>query len=146
MRFTCKVEINAPREKVVEAFLDNEKQKQWQDGFIGKEQISGEPFQKNAVAMMKYKRGNGVMELKETILLNELPDEFSGLYEHKHMINTMTSRFTSIDGEKTLFEAKIHYMQTFGLMPKLMMKLFPGMMKKQTQKWLDQFKAAVEKD
>lgn len=32
-----------------------------------------------------------------------------------------------------------------GIMPKLMAKLFPGMFKKQSQKWMDQFKEFVEK-
>ena len=85
------------------------------------------------------------MEIFETILIKNLPEIRKGLYEHKHMVNTMTSRFKEISPEKTLFEAEIEYTKFIGFVPKLMAFLMPGIFKKQTQKWLDQFKAFAEK-
>ena len=85
------------------------------------------------------------MELLETITSNRLPYEFSALYQHIHMENTMTSRFTEIDGGAgTRFECDVEYTKFNSFMPRLMALLFPGMFRKQAQKWFDQFKAYAE--
>ena len=84
------------------------------------------------------------MEILETILKNDLPQEFTGLYEHKHMSNTMSNRFESIDENKSRWIADVEYTRFSGLIPKLLASLFPGMFKKQTQKWLSQFKVFAE--
>ena len=95
---------------------------------------------------MQYKIGKRQIELIETITVNNLPQEFSGTYEAKQMTNTMTNRFTSLDENKTRYQAEIEYTDFNGFMVKLMAFLMPWMFKKQTQKWLDQFKAFAERE
>jgi len=114
--------------------------KEWQDGFISIESISGTHGEIGAKSKLIYEK----LELIETILRNELPEEFKATYEHKHMVNTMSCRFKKIDSNMTRFEQEIHYTKFNGFVIKLMVKLFPRMFKKQVQKWLDQFKAFVE--
>ena len=80
------------------------------------------------------------MELMETIMVRNPPHKFSAIYEHEHMVNTMTDRFTSLDAKTTRWDAKLDYSKLNGIMPKLM----PGMFKRQTQEWLDQFKMFTE--
>ena len=74
-----------------------------------------------------------------------MPQEFSGTYEVKQMTNTMTNRFTSLDENTTQYQAEIEYTDFNGFMVKLMAFLMPRMFKKQTQKWLFQFKAFAER-
>ncbi len=93
-----------------------------------------------------YINGKMTIDLKETIVVNNLPDEVTGLYEHEHMVNTMANRFTSLDHTRTRYEAEIDYTKFIGIMPKLMALLMPGVFKKQVQKRLDSFKEFVEKD
>ena len=95
--FTCSVEIALPVEKVIELFKNTENLKEWQDGFISFEHISGTPGEPGAKSRMQYKIGKRQIELIETITVNNLPQEFSGTYEAKQMTNTMTNRFTSLD-------------------------------------------------
>lgn len=140
MKFTCSIIIDKPIKEVADAFLDPECMKQSHQGFIGKELISGNANEVGAKYKLIYKK----FEMTETITNNDLPDSFSGLYEHKHMTNTMNSTFDAISENQTKFSAEIEYTHFNGFVIKVMAKLFPGMFKKQGDKWLQRFKAYVE--
>jgi hypothetical protein len=92
------------------------------------------------VALFDHKQ----IELTETILVKNLPAMSSALYEHKHMVNTMTNRFYSPGQDRTIYEAEMHYTRFIGFIPKLMALLIPGLFKKQVQDTLDRFKSFVE--
>lgn len=141
MRFTCYTDIKAPIQIVVDLFKNPDNLKHWQDGFKSIEYISGAPGAEGSISKLSYDR----LSLVETIIRNELPEEFKANYEHKHMVNTMSCRFKVIDVGTTRLEQEIHYTQFNGFLPKVLAKLFPGMFRKQVQKWLDQFKYFVEK-
>lgn len=142
MRFTCSTAINAPRDQVVSIFLDPEKQHYFQDGFKRKVLLSGSTNSVGAQSKLIYKR----LELIETIQINNLPDEFQGLYEHKHTTNTMNVKFTPLSQEATRYISEVHYTQFNGFAIKFLAKFFPGMFKKQVQKWIHQFKLYVENE
>ncbi|MBT3383399.1 MAG: SRPBCC family protein [Prolixibacteraceae bacterium] len=145
MKFSCSVEINLPKNKVAELFNNPDNLKEWQDGFLDIEHLSGTPGTKGAKSKMIYKIGKREMILEETILVNNLPDEFTGSYEAKEMKNTMKNIFISTSENTTCWDAELEYLEFRGFMPKLMAKLMPGMFKNQTQKWLNQFKIFAEK-
>ncbi len=145
MKFHVCVEINLPIDKGIDLFVDSENLKEWQDGFISMEHLSGNPGEPDAKSRLMYKIRRREMEMIETIKINNLPEEFVGLYESKPMVNLMTNHFTDLEDDKTRYDAHIEYLQFNGFMPKVMAFLMPGMFKKQTQKWLDQFKAFAER-
>jgi len=146
MKFTCSVTINAPLEKVVALFNNKEKLKEWQEGFESITHLSGSEGSVGAKSKIIYRRGKHTIELTETILASNLPYEITGLYEHIHMSNTMRNSFTTINNGQTLWESHIEYAKFKKLMPNIMAWLMPGMFKKQTQKWLDNFKFFAEKE
>lgn len=125
---------------VVELFKNPDNLIHWQDGFKRIEPISGVPGTIGATSRLHYER----LSLMETIIRNELPEEFKAKYEHKHMVSTMSCRFQAVDEVTTRLEQEIHYTQFNGFLPKVMARLFPGMFRKQVQKWLDQFKHFAE--
>ena len=84
------------------------------------------------------------MELIETIITNNLPYEKKALYEHTNMTNTQTTKFESISEGRTLFISEVEYTKFNGFIPNLMAKFFPGVFKKQSQKWMNQFKVFAE--
>lgn len=145
MKYNCQTEINLPVSKVVELWQDEKNFKEWQDGFVKIKHISGEPGTVGAKSKICLEQGKRKMELLETITSIDLPHEKSATYEHRHMTNTLTTRFKSLGDNRTLYIAEVEYTKFNGLMPKLMALLFPGMFKKQNQKWLDQFKAFAER-
>jgi hypothetical protein len=147
MKFTSQMDIGAPRQRVVDLFRNPDNLSKWQDGFQSTEHVCGEPGTIGAQKKMFYSHNGCEMELLETITVNNLPDEFSALYQHVHMENTMTSRFVELDnGQATRFICEVEYTRFNGIMPRIIAFFFPGMFRKQAQKWFDQFKAHAESD
>ncbi len=145
MKFTCSVDIDLPRNRVVELWENDENLKEWQDGFISYEHQSGDPGKPGAQSKFLYKMGKkGQMELLETIEVNDLPEEFTARYEAASMVNTMKNHFIELDENKTRWETHIDYIEFRGFAIRLMARLMPGVFKKQVQKWLNQFKAFAE--
>ena len=145
MKFECSVDIQAPRQRVVELFDSAENLKHWQDGFQRFEHLSGTRGEVGAKTRLTYEMRGKPMELIETITVKNLPDEFSGTYEHVHMDNTMRNFFEEIDGgQATRYRAEIEYTALKTFMVRVMAKLFPGLFRKQVQKWMDQFRDFVE--
>jgi len=144
MKFTCSVTVQKPRQEVVSYFSDPKYIKEYQEGFQKIEHISGDLGQKDAVSKLYYLHGKRKLELTETILKNDLPNEFFAQYHHIHTDNTMRNTFTSIDEHTTRYDAEIDYTAFRGFIVKVMVFLFPSFFKKQVQKWLNNFKVFVE--
>ena len=146
MKFEESIDINVPVDKVVALFNDPDRYKDWQNGFISYETISGKPRTAGAVSVVKYKNGRHNIELTETIRVMNPPAEITGLYEHKHGSNTMINTFTALPGDITRYTTAVGYMKPKGFLPTLMAFLMPGMMKKRNRQWLEQFKAFAENE
>lgn len=145
MKFKGSIEIGKARDEVVRYFADPKYLGEYQDGFVSKELISGTANEDGAVSKMFYKYGNRDMELTETILANRLPDSFEASYHHKHMENFMRCKFIALEDQKTRYEYEFEYTRINWVIPKLIAILYPGMYRKQGEKWLRQFKEFVEK-
>ncbi|WP_106795158.1 SRPBCC family protein [Aquimarina sp. Aq78] len=139
------IEIDQSLDKVAELFANPDNLKEYQDGFIKKELISGEKGKVGTVSKMFYKHGKHDMELIETITKNELPHSFEASYHHKHMDNTMKCNFIALSENKTKYEFEYEYTRINWIMPKLMAILFPSMYRKPAEKWLRQFKEFAER-
>lgn len=140
MKFTCSVEINKPIDYVVEQFINPDSLKYCQKGFKYIEHLSGNKGSAGAKSKLVYEK----FELEETIITNNLPEDFFARYEHKHMVNTMKVKFTPLNDTNTHYISEIEYTKFIGLIPKLMAKLFPNLFKKQVLKWMEKFKVYVE--
>jgi len=140
MKFTCSVCINQQIDKVIEIFLDPNNLKHVQQGFVSKELISGDSGKVGAKSKMVYEK----LELVETIITNNLPEEFKALYEHKHMVNTMKVSFIPLNNVSTRYISEIEYTKFNGILIKLIATLFPRMFKKQVLKWMHLFKNYAE--
>ncbi len=144
MKFQGYIDIQKPRDLVVKLFQDPNHLAKWQDGFQKIKHISGEKGAKGSVSMLYYVMNKRPLELKETIIENNLPDSFEAFYEHTHMDNTMKCTFAELSDGSTRYSYEFEYTRFSGVMPKLMAKFFPGMFKKQGEKWNRQFKEFVE--
>lgn len=142
MKYKNEVEINLPVDKVIQLFDDPDNLKHWQPGLLSFETISGKPGEPGAKARLRYKMGKRELEMIETIVKKDLPHEFSGTYEAKGVYNIISNRFIPAGENKTRYVTENEF--RFNGFMKIIGFLFPGAFKKQTQKFLDQFKAFAE--
>ena len=144
MKFGSSVESDLPRKKVVALFIDPNNIKEYQDGFVKKELVSGDAGEAGAISKLYFKNGKHEMELTETIISNNLPDSLEAVYHHKHMDNTHVTSFVEISENKTKYVTEGEYTRINWVMPKLMSILFPGMYRKPAEKWMKNFKTFAE--
>lgn len=142
MKYQKEITINKPRKEVVEKFSKPENMKYWQRGFISMNQINGQLGEEGSQNLLKYKMGNREIEMTETILKNNLPDEFSATYEAKGVYNYQVNRFTPTLEKSTLWITDNEF--SFSGFMKLFGWFMPGAFKKQTSKYMEDFKAFVE--
>lgn len=145
MKFDCEVTIDLDRDTVIHYWDNSDYMREWQDGLQSFDHMSGEEGKAGAKSRMFYKTGKREFELIETIIENNLPERFVGEYAAKSMVNTMDNSFTEIGPNQTKWEAKLDYTRFNGFLPKLMGVFMKGLFKKETQKWLNQFKEFAER-
>ena len=143
MKYINEVIIDLPREKVIELFDNPDNMKYWQPGLISFEHVSGTPGQPGAKSRLKYKMGKREVEMIETVTERKLPDEFNGTYEANGVFNIINNRFIPLENGKTRYVTENEF--RFSGFMKLIGMLFPGSFKKESQKFMDQFKAFAEK-
>jgi uncharacterized membrane protein len=139
------VNIDLPIEKVVKIWDNKNHFSEWQDDFKSITLISGIEGTVGAKSKIVFD-GKRKIELLETILINQLPNEKKALYVHIHMTNTQTTRFVVLDANRTQYISEVEYTQFNGWLIKILAKLFPGKFKGQSQKWMDQFKNFAERN
>lgn len=143
MKYSVEIEINQPIAKVIELFDNVDNMKQWMEGLQSFEHISGTAGQVGAKSKLLFKMGSREIEMIETITVRNLPAEFSGTYETKGVFNILRNKFQSIGENKTKYISEQEFQ--FGGFMKLIGFLMPGTFKKQSMKYLHDFKNFAEK-
>ena len=143
MNYKIEVEINESIDKVVSLFDNPENLKHWQPGFQSLEHISGPIGKPGAKSKLIYKEGKRKFEMIETILINNLPEEFTSTYDVKELFTTVKNRFVQISENKTQYISE-QEIQFKGFM-KIIGFLMSGSFKKSSKKYLTSFKEFVEK-
>ena len=87
--------------------------------------------------------GKREMQMTETILKNNLPEEFTGVYETPGVENIQVNRFEETTEGHTRYICETEF-KFERLSMKIISKLFPGAFKKQTLKFMNSFKNFVE--
>ena len=95
MRYQLELEIDAPRGRVIELFLDPDNLRQWQPDLINLEQIgSGEPRDVGTTSKQIHRMGKREIELMETVTVHNFPEEFAAIYEAEGVWNLISNRLT----------------------------------------------------
>ncbi len=145
MKYSHSIQINLPRQRVIELFDSVENLEKWQPGFIRYEHLSGEPGQVGAKAKLLYKMGKRETEMIETITLNELPDKFHGTYEATGVFNIQENYFMQKGPDVTEWKSVSEF-KFNSFMMKLIGWIMPGAFKKQTCKFMECFKEFAESE
>lgn len=142
MYYTYQITINKPVDEVVRLFDNPDNLYKWMSGLQSFELISGTAGEPGAKSKLVFLNGKRRMEMIETITVRDLPAEFSGTYETQGVVNISVNKFKDLGNGTTLYttENTFHFS---GFM-KLIGFLMPGAFKKQSYKYMEQFKAFVE--
>lgn len=145
MKYTTEIIIDLPREEVIKKLDNADNMKHWQRGLISYKILSGPAGEEGAQMELNYKMGKREVTMIETILKRDFPKEFNATYTTKGVYNKQTNTFveTSANQTKWISESEFKFdnfsMKVFGF-------LMPGVFKKQSLKYLTDFKNFAEKD
>lgn len=142
MRYTSEITINRPVDVVTRLFDDPKNLYAWMDGLQSFELLSGEQGQPGAKAKLVYQMGKRRIEMIETITERNLPDIFAGTYDADGVHNIVVNKFIALPDGNTRYITENEF-QFKGFM-RIIAFLMPGAFKKQSYKYLEQFKAFVE--
>ena len=143
MKYTLEIDINLPREEFIKKFDNLDNMKHWQRGLLSYELLSKDPKVNGAQMKLEYQTGKRKMTLTETITKINFPDEFHANYEAKGVKNIQHSYFLEIDPNTTKWVSETE-IKFSGLGMKLIGALMPWVFKKQSRKYLNDFKNFAE--
>lgn len=142
MKYSVSITIDKPVDEVIALFDNVDNMKKWMEGLESIEHISGTPGEVGAKSRMEFKMGKREIEMIETITAKNLPEEFTTTYEAKGVFNIVKNSFEPLPDNKTKYSTEQEF-QFKGFM-KLIGLLMPGAFKKQSMKYLKDFKTFVE--
>lgn len=143
MKYTTEIEIDLPRDEVIRKLDNADNMKHWQKGLVGYEMLGGTPGEEGAQMKLEYQMGKRNVVLTETITKRNFPSEFHANYDTKGVHNIQKNFFHDLGGNKTKWVSESEFQfEGFGM--KLMGWLMPGAFKKQSYKYLVDFKNFAE--
>jgi uncharacterized membrane protein len=142
MKYTSEVTIGLPREHVIELFDSPNNLLKWMPGLQRFEHLTGEEGQPGATSRLVFEQRGKRVEMIETIVRRDLPDEFTGTYETKGVKNLVANRFYEEGPQKTRWVMETEF--TFSGPMKLMAPMMKGSFSKQTKEFMDRFKEFAE--
>ena len=144
MKYTTEIIIHKSLAEVIHKMNSTENMLHWQEGLVSTEHLSGTPGEFGAKMKLNYDFGNRKMALIETITKSNFPNEFHATYNTKGIHNIQQNFFESITEEETKWISKNEFQPTTFAMH-AMLFFMPRAFKKQTKKFMNNFKYFVEK-
>ncbi len=143
MHYTHSILIDLPLEKTTALMDSLENLKKWQDGLKEATVIKGTFGEKGAQTELKYDFGSRKMTLIETIIQTDMPHELVATYTTNGVFNKQHNRFKATGNGQTIWESESEFrFEGFGM--KMIGFLFPKSFKKQSLKYMKDFKRFAE--
>lgn len=143
MKYSTEITIDLPRDETLKIFNNPENMKHWQRGLMGYKMLSGTPGKEGAKMELHYQMGKREVVMIETIIKEELPDLWHATYDAKGVHNFQKNFFHELENSKTRWVSETEF-EFSGIFMKLMGRLMPKAFKKQTLKFMEDFKAFAE--
>ena len=143
MKYTVEREINLARDKVVELLTTPENRRHWQTGFQSHQVIEGEKGEEGTKSLLKFRFGQQIHQLLETLHHVDLPDTYVVSYVSSNSANLSRNTFYALGTNRTRWvvdlELKLSGMFNITAMLK------PQMFKDQTDRLMNDFVNYAEK-
>ncbi len=93
MQFALSITIKRPRQQVLDLFDDHDRVKEWQPNLVSRTLISGQLGQVGCKTQMVFNTFGQRIEMTETVITRDLPDEFKAEYASNGVLNTARNIF-----------------------------------------------------
>ncbi|WP_163507465.1 SRPBCC family protein [Fodinicola acaciae] len=153
MKYTTSIEIDLPREKVVQLVSDPEHLPKWLRGLVLHEPVNGVHGQLGTTSRVVFQMGKQRMEATETITrlepadLHAIPSSVVVHYDREivgqGMWQAQRDRLIDAGPDTTLWESESEF-RFDGLLMRLVGRLMPGSFRKQSLRHMQDFKAFAE--
>lgn len=143
MRYTISNTINKPLDVVAAKFTEPDGAMHWMEGLQRSEHLSGTPGQIGAKTDFYFVHKGKEMKITETILEENMPHQIKFAYGSNMGYTEVEMIFEKIT-DSTTRQINNSYFDMKGIM-KLLGFLFKPLVKKQSMKYLNAFKAYAEK-
>ena len=143
MQYTTEILIQKPIAEVIKKMDSVENMKHWQDGLVSAEHISGTPGELGAKIKLNYSFGKQKMHITEIITKRNFPNELHATYSTKGVRSIKENYFESYKEGCTKWITKNEFQPTT-LQMSIMLFLMPKAFRKQTKKYMQNFKFFVE--
>jgi len=143
MKYACEIVIDKPVDEVISKLDSPKNFKHWQAGLVATEHLSGNPGELGAKMKLIYRFGKREMEMTETILKRDFPEEFHVSYTTNGMRNIQKNFFKTTKEGFTKWVTESEFQPTSFRMRALLF-LMPNAFKKQSFKYMSDFKKFIE--
>ena len=127
---------------MVELFDNPRNLKLWQKGLTEVELLKGKSGNPGAKSRLVYQMGKRKVEMLETIIEKNLPESFHASYETHGVYNGMRNYFRVENEGTTLWHCDVEF--RFSGFMKVLAFFMPGSFKKQTNRFMMEFKYFAE--
>ena len=103
MKFKAEVEIEKPMDELIVLIQNPENTLKWLDGLRSVKHISGEERQAGAISKVVFDSPAGRLHITETVVSNELPDEYIMRYEGPGYTSYSNYTFQKLSDGSTRF-------------------------------------------
>lgn len=143
MKYTTEIKVCLPLDEFAKKMNNTENLKHWQNGLTSAEHLSGDPGVLGSKMKLTYKFGKRQMELIETITKINFPYEFHANYKSNSAQNIQHNFFESTEDDCTKWTSKNEFIP-LNLVMRILMFIMPSTFKKQTLKYMRDFKNFAE--
>lgn len=142
MKFHIELVVDIPFARLIELFEDPNNLKKWQPNVISFKHLTGEIGQPGATSRIRYNLVVKTIDIKETILKRNLPEEFVLRHETEGVANIISNNFKEIAPNKTRWIMENNFQ--FSGLKKFAALALKGVFKKQTELTMERFKKFAE--
>jgi len=144
MKYTSEIIVNVSLDEFLKKLDNHDNIKHWQRGLTSYEHLSGSPGKIGAKMQLNYTFGKRKMSLTETIVDINLPFKMHLNYDASGMHNIQKNSFSETLEGYTKWVSKNEFIATNFKM-RMLTLLMPSIFKKQSMKYLTDFKNFAEK-
>jgi len=143
LSYTSEIIINKPIITCFTEIVNLDSMKHWQEGLISFAHISGTPRKIGSTIQLNYQFGKRKMELTESVTHRKDNHSIHFNFDTKMMYNVQQNFFEIIDDDTTKWISHNQFLPR-NFTSRIMLFLMPKAFKKQSKKYLVNFKNYVE--